>query len=59
MHFCHRQAAPCMSGGAWVGARCWLGGRGRGLFILVCDVIIGGLLHEMAGKTDLNESKSC
>ena len=37
--------------GAWVvhgmGARCWLGGRGRGLFTWTCDVIIGGLLHEM------------
>ena len=21
-------AAPCMGGGAWVGAQCWLAGRG-------------------------------
>ena len=34
-------------GGAWVGAWCWLGGRGRGLFTLACDVINGGLLHDI------------
>ena len=38
-------------GGAWVvhgiGAQCWLGVRGRGLFTLACDVIIGRLLHEI------------
>ena len=34
VHFCDRQAAPCMGVGAWVGARCWMGGRGRGLFLL-------------------------
>ena len=28
MHFCDGLAAPCMGGGAWVGARCWLAGRG-------------------------------
>ena len=34
MHLDNGLAAPCMGGGAWVGARCWLGGRGRGLFVL-------------------------
>ena len=37
--------------GAWFGARCWLGRRGRGLFCvgftLSYDVIIGWLLHEI------------
>ena len=28
------QAGPCL-GGAWVGAQCWLGGRGRGLFCVL------------------------
>ena len=45
MHLANGQAAPCMGGGAWVGAQCWLGGRGRGLFVLglgvTCDFIIG------------------
>ena len=31
MHLDNGLAAPCMGGGAWVGARCWLGGRGRDL----------------------------
>ena len=30
-----------------VSARCWLGGRGRGLFTWACDVINGGLLHRI------------
>ena len=30
MHLVDRLAALCMGGGAWVGARCWLGGRGHG-----------------------------
>ena len=34
MHLFNGQAAPCMGGGAWVGARCWLAVRGRGLFVL-------------------------
>ena len=32
MHFCDVQATLCIGVGAWVGARCWLAGRGRGLF---------------------------
>ena len=39
MHFVDGLAAPCMGGGAWVGARCWLGGRGRGLIIAQLIVI--------------------
>ena len=35
MHLVNGLAAPCMGGGAWVDARCWLGGRGRGLFVVV------------------------
>ena len=46
MHLDNGLAALCMGGGAWVGARCWLGGMGRGLFPWTCDVINGGLLHE-------------
>ena len=34
MHLVDRLAALCMGGGAWVGARCWLGRRERGLFVL-------------------------
>ena len=34
MHLDNGLVAPCMGGGAWVGARYWLGGRGRGLFVL-------------------------
>ena len=44
MHLDNGLAAPCMGGGAWVGARCWLGGRGRGLFTWTCDVIYNGPL---------------
>ena len=47
MHLVNGLAAPCMGGGAWVGARCWLGGRGRVLFTLACDVIIRWLPYEM------------
>ena len=45
MHLDNGLAAPCMAsvhGAGWVG-----GGRGHGLFPLACDVIIGGVLHEM------------
>ena len=34
MHLDNRLAAPCMGVGVWVGARCWLVGRGRVLFVL-------------------------
>ena len=51
MHLANGLATPCMDGGAWVGAQCWLGGRGRGRFGvglgLTCDVIMGWLLPEM------------
>ena len=42
---------------AWVGARCWLGGRGRGLFALACDIIIGGLLHVIVKKKKEEEDE--
>ena len=47
MHLVDGLAAPCMVSVHDIGARCWLCERGHGLFTLVCDVIIGGLLHEM------------
>ena len=31
MHLANGQVAPFMGGGAWVGARCWLGGRVCGM----------------------------
>ena len=46
MHLVNGLAAPCMGGGAWVDTRCWLGERGRGIFVLASDAIIGGLLPE-------------
>ena len=47
MHLVNGLAAPCMASVHGIGARCGLGGRGRGLFTIACDVINGGLLHEM------------
>ena len=52
MHLDNRLAAPCMGVGVWVGARCWLVGRGRVLFVVgfslsACDVINGWLLLGM------------
>ena len=51
MHLANGLAAPCMASVHGIGARCWLGGRGRDLFGvgfgLTCDVIMGWLLHEM------------
>ena len=45
MHFCDGLAAPCMGGGAWVGARCWLAGRGHVLFVLGSPEPVTSLLY--------------
>ena len=60
MHFCDRQAAPCMGVGAWVGARCWLAGRVRGLFVLGFSEPVTSLLGGcLANRTTLPCQVTC
>ena len=47
MHLDNGLAAPCMGDGAWVGARCWLGGRS-----VVYDATWYLKLHRDAGLSD-------
>ena len=42
MHLVDGLAAPCMVGGAWVGARCWLGGRGLVYLFDPVTSLLGG-----------------
>ena len=47
MHLDNGLAAPCMGDGAWVGAWCLLGGRGRGVYRATMSLLFGKLLLGM------------
>ena len=59
MHFCDGLAAPCMGGGAWVGARCWLAGRGAWSICVGLPEPVTSLWGGAAEKDDFGQRTVC